>query len=416
VEVETTEESITMNTTLLIRGLVALALSCCLFTSCGKDDRPESTAPAGPKSLADIQPGTLSLEEIRKGLEAPGAHDAFRPEKPFGLVSSLVIPEENPCTPAKVELGRQLYFDVRLSKDETVSCATCHDPSKGWTDNLPVSKGIDGKTGTRSAPTVINRATHAAQFWDGRAPSLEEQAKGPIANPVEMGFTLEAAAKRINGIEGYRIQFERIFKGAATADTIAQAIAAFERTILSGGAPYDYWVAWKSWKENPPTEAALANPKVKERYERAKKGWEEHRMSDAAMRGMELFFGKAECSLCHVGDNFTDEQYWNLGIGMDKEDFDKGREVVTGLEKDRGAFRTPTLRNIKETAPYMHDGSLKTLTDVVEHYNKGGTPNPWLSKRIKKLNLTPKEVQDVVTFMEEALQGTVTSVALPRLP
>ena len=139
-------------------------------------------------------------------------------------------------------------------------------------------------------------------------------------------------------------------------------------------------------------------------------------MSDAAMRGMELFFGKAECSLCHVGDNFTDEQYWNLGIGMDKEDFDKGREVVTGLEKDRGAFRTPTLRNIKETAPYMHDGSLKTLTDVVEHYNKGGTPNPWLSKRIKKLNLTPKEVQDVVTFMEEALQGTVTSVALPRLP
>lgn len=368
----------------------------------------------------DARPGTLPLEEIRKRLADPAAHEPFVPKAPVGFSSALEtkIPKDNPLTRAKVELGRQLYFDPRLSKDSTVSCATCHNPVRGFTDNDKTSIGIGGKRGGRSAPTVLNRVLAPVQFWDGRADSLEAQALGPIGNPIEMGFSPDEAAARLNAIEGYRIQFEKIFGGGATPDRIAKAIASFERTILTGAAPFDYWLAAEPFREKDPDET----PEEAERREAILAAEKAHPMTAAAKRGRELFFGKAQCSVCHAGENLSDEQFWNIGIGMadhatKPESIDKGREDFTKKAEDRGKFRTMTCRNVKDTAPYMHDGSLATLRDVVEHYNKGGLANPWLStERIRPLGLTKEEVDDVVAFLEQGLQGTVTPVEVPRLP
>ena len=361
-------------------------------------------------------PGTLPLAEIRAALDAPGAHTPFTPEAPLGITSDLaeLIPADNPLTPAKVELGRQLYFDKRLSADNTVSCATCHDPARGWTDCAAVSTGIKGQKGGRSAPTVINRILGKSQFWDGRAATLEEQALGPIGNPIEMGFDAERAAARLREVEGYVLQFERVFGGPPTPDRIAKAIASFERTVLSGGSKNDYFEAALPYfdydLEDEKDQAFVARVRRTLDLER------EHRMSLSAERGRELYFGKAVCSQCHAGEDLTDEQFHNLGVGFDREKPDLGRFDKTGVDADKGAFRTPSLRNIALTAPYMHDGSLATLMDVVEHYDKGGVANPTLSNKIVKLNLTAQEKQDLVRFMEEALSGRVTEVEVPRLP
>jgi cytochrome c peroxidase len=371
---------------------------------------------AGAEPQDAARPGTLPLEEIERMLAAPGAHEPFLPETKVGLPKDLseYIPADNPLTPAKVELGRQLYFDPRLSRDETISCATCHHPDMGWTDCEPVSTGIEGQKGGRSAPTVVNRLLGKTQFWDGRAASLEEQAVGPVANPIEMGFTVEEACERLNAIPGYKLQFEAVFGGPATNDRVGKAIAAFERSVVNGGNKNDYFEAALPWFdfdpefEDDPETKALANELLD--AEAA------HRMSEAAERGRELYFGKASCSLCHVGYDLTDEMFHNIGIGMDAAEPDLGRFVVTGEEADKGAFKTPSLRNITETGPYMHDGSLETLMEVVEHYDKGGTPNPWLSDKIFPLKLTDQEKRDLVTFMEEALVGETTPVEVPRLP
>ncbi|MCB9913993.1 MAG: c-type cytochrome [Planctomycetes bacterium] len=357
-------------------------------------------------------PGTLPLEEIRAMLADAAATKPYEFPTLPGLPEDLAsfVPADNPMTNAKVELGRQLYFDKRLSRDGTVSCATCHDPARGWTDTSPVSTGIAAQKGGRSAPTVTNRLFGKTQFWDGRAASLEEQALGPIANPVEMGFTHDEAIERLNQVKGYVVQFAAVFGTPVTADGIAKAIAAFERTILSGGNKNDYYEAaerWFDWDEASEDDAevrALAN--------RALDLEAQHRMSPSAERGRALFFGKASCSACHVGADLTDEMFHNIGVQPD----DPGRSAVTGDAAHTGAFKTPSLRNIALTAPYMHDGSLKTLVEVVEHYNKGGTPNDHLSEKIFPLKLTPQEVQDVARFMEEALTGPVTEVEVPRLP
>lgn len=360
-------------------------------------------------------PGTLPLAEIRKMLDAPGAHDPIVLESPVGLTDvESKIPADNPLTRAKVELGRQLYFDPRLSKDMTVSCATCHNPEKGWTDNDKTSVGIKGQRGGRSAPTIMNRALAPVQFWDGRAASLEAQAVGPVGNPIEMGFQIEEAAARLNAIEGYKLQFERIFGGPAKPEFIAKAIASFERTVLAAASPFDYYQAAEPFRGGPDADESADE---KARREKILADEKKHPMTPGAMRGMKLFFGKAECNTCHAGQNMSDEQYHNLGIGMDREKPDLGREDFTKKEEDRGKFKTPTLRNIKDTAPFMHDGSLKTLKEVVEHYNKGGIENKWLTRdKVHKLNLTPAEVNDVVEFLEQGLQGTVTRVEVPRLP
>lgn len=292
---------------------------------------------------------------------------------PLGL-GKMRAPRDNPVTEEKIELGKQLYFDPRLSRDNTVSCASCHDPNKGWSNGERFATGVRGQKGGRSAPTIVNSGFQHFQFWDGRAAQLEGQALGPIQNPIEMDMTLDELVERLNGIEGYRAQFQSVFGTDVTPDGIAKAIASFERTVLSGNSPYD-------------------------RY----RAGDETALSDAAQRGLEVFFNRGHCSACHAGANFTDGAFHNIGIGMGDETPDAGREVHSGLEGDRGAFKTPTLREISRTAPYMHDGRLATLEDVVDYYARGGTPNEWLDEEIYSIELTPEDKTDLVAFLKEAL-------------
>jgi cytochrome c peroxidase len=303
------------------------------------------------------------------------------PKPPLGL-PELPWPEENPYTKEKAELGWLLYFDKRLSGDLTVSCASCHAVEKAFTDGLPVSIGIKGQKGGRSAPTVINRFYSTLQFWDGRAESLEEQAKGPIANPIEMTLEKEAdkahegSVSRLRAVPGYVSRFKKVFEtDKIDINHVAKAIATFERTVYSGNAPFD-------------------------RYENGDKD----AMTEAQIRGMNVFYNKATCDSCHIGFNFTDGSFANIGIGMEKKDPDLGRFIVTGREEERGAFKTPTLREIEHTGPYMHDGRFKTLEEVVEHYDRGGIKNKYLDQRIKPLKLTKQEKSDLVAFLK-ALSG-----------
>ena len=333
--------------------------------------------------------GSLGLVLTVAGTARLGnAQDAAAPAEvikvPLGL-GRLVQPKDNPATPEKIALGKQLYFDPRLSADDTISCASCHDPAKGFSNGAQFATGVGGHLGGRNSPTVINAAYQRFQFWDGRAGTLEEQALGPIENPIEMNMKLADVVAKLNKIEGYRSQFQQIFGTDVTSDGIAKAIAAYERTILSGDAPYDHY-----------------------------KAGDKKAMSEAAVRGMELFFGKAHCSACHSGANFTDNAFHNIGVG---EVSDKGRQVVSKLGGDTGAFKTPTLREIARTAPYMHDGSIKTLEEVVKHYNKGGKANDYLDEEIYELELTDAEIKDLVTFMTEGLASkSYPDHKPPKLP
>lgn len=306
---------------------------------------------------------------------------------PEGL-PSLRIPDDNPLTAAKVELGKQLYFDPRLSRDNTISCASCHDPEKGWSNGERFATGVGGQVGGRSAPSIVNAAYAPLQFWDGRAEQLEGQALGPIQNPIEMNMTLEEVVEKLNGIEGYRQQFQKVFQSDVTPENLARAIAAFERTILSGDAPYDRFKAGDTTA-----------------------------LSEAAQRGMKVFFNKAQCSACHAGPNFTDAAFHNIGVGMDGEKPDEGRYTVTKMLGDKGSFKTPTLREVARTAPYMHDGRLATLEEVVDYYDKGGVPNPQLDEEIFPLRLSAQEKADLVTFLKEGLSSSsYPKITVPELP
>ncbi len=318
---------------------------------------------------------------------AEDAKPTVKGTTPLGL-PSIPFPKDNPPTDDKIALGKQLYFDGRLSRDGKVSCASCHDPAKGYSNGERFATGVEGKQGGRSAPTVINTAYQKFQFWDGRAGSLEEQALGPIQNPIEMNMTLPEVVQKLNGIDGYKAQFQKVFGSDVTSDGIAKAIAAYERTVLSGDAPYD----------------------------RFKTG-DKAALSEGAKRGMDLFFGKGHCSACHTGSNFTDNAFHNIGIGMDKPKPDVGREAISKLAGDRGSFKTPTLRDVARSAPYMHDGSLKTLEEVVEHYSKGGIANDSLDEEIFARNLSKEEIADLVTFMKEGLaSGSYPDHKPPQLP
>lgn len=296
------------------------------------------------------------------------------------------VPPANPQTDAKVALGSQLFFDPRLSRDNTISCATCHDPELAWANHHAVDAGIDGRKGTRNSGTILDAAYMDFQFWDGRARTLEEQALGPIHNPLEMGETVENVVRKLSAIDGYRRQFQAVFGGDVTADAIAKAIAAFERTVLSGPSPYD-------------------------RYRAGDRG----AMPEAAVRGMRLFNGKARCRMCHGGEMFSDQGFHNIGVGMDRAQPDIGREAVTKAARDRGRFKTPSLRNVALTWPYMHDGSVRTLIDVVEFYDRGGVKNPTLDIFVIPLELTDDEGKDVVAFLE-ALTGSLPKIDRPVLP
>jgi cytochrome c peroxidase len=392
----------------------------------GAESDPQKVLLGSPELTAGIPgEGPLTKEQIARWLANPANHQPLAVELPTGLAlgaTGIQIPADNPLTRAKVELGRQLYFDPRLSADGTVSCASCHHPDEGYARNTTFGVGIGEQTGNRNSPTSYNRILSSAQFWDGRAASLEEQAKGPIANPIEMGNTHDVCVKTVKENEGYRLQFAAVFPDAGiNIDTIAKAIAAFERTLVTGTSPADYYeplLAFeKAFAQDLEDLEAFKeeNPGAFARYEKFKAESAARPISESARRGRDLFFGKANCTACHVGANFTDEKYHNLGVGMDKPEPDLGRFVVTKKEEDRGAFKTPTIRNVALTAPYMHDGSQKTLAEVVEWYDRGGHANPHLSDKMKKLGLTPQEKQDLVEYMK-ALTGPFPDVQTERLP
>ena len=369
--------------------------------------------------------GKLTTDQISKWLQNSKNHHPLQVVLPFGLAAGakqITIPADNPMTRAKIELGRQLYFDKRLSSDRTVSCADCHHPDEGYARHTQFGVGIKGQKGGRNSPVSYNRILSGAQFWDGRAPSLEAQAVGPIASPIEMGNTHPKAVATVKSIVGYRMQFEKIFSDGVTIENVGKAIATFERAIVTGPSPYDYYEPLRSMqlalKDDLEDLEALKedDPDVYDAYIARLKTSKAHPISASAQRGRELFFSKkVGCTACHVGANLTDEKYHNLGIGMAANEPDVGRSAVTRSAKNRGAFKTPTIRNVALTAPYMHDGSLKTLEEVVEWYAKGGHPNAQLSKDIKKIELTKQDKADLVAFMK-ACTGAFPKVETARLP
>ena len=337
-------------------------------------------------------------------------------QQPLGL-PPVPIPADNPQAPAKIALGERLFNDVRFSATGTVSCATCHAPALAFTDSpLSTSQGINSLTGTRNAPTAVNSAFNKTQFWDGRSPSLEDQALHPFLNPVEMGLPdHEPILEIVRTDPGYVAAVREVFglePGQATMAEVTQAIAAFERTLIAGNSSFDRYYF----------------------------GGDETAMSEAAIRGLALFVNEGRCVSCHVIEQdhalFTDHRFHNIGVGIndvqdDVPDFvtaflqakaegvdvdvqvlsnprssELGRFAVTNSFDQLGAFKTSTLRNIAVTAPYMHDGSIATLREVVVHYNNGGVTvagdpvNDFLSGGIKPLNLTDEQIDDLVAFME----------------
>ncbi len=405
---------------------VAVALAGLTMTTIISAAADAEPVKLGSKRLTAGIPGKgpVTKAEIDKWLANPKNHVELKPELPMGLAagaSQIKGLDKNPLTRAKIELGRQLYFDTRLSADNTLSCSSCHDPDEGFARHTQFGVGIDGQEGGRNTPVNYNRILSDLQFWDGRAGSLEAQAVGPIANPIEMGNTHDKAVATLKKIPGYVAQFKAVFGGddAVNIDNVGKALATFERVIVTGPSAYDYAEAFQPFTRFDKDELAELkedSPETYARYEELKKGVEKNPLSEAAKRGKELFFSQeVNCAACHVGANLADEKYHNLGIGMDAKEPDVGRFAVTKDPKDWGAFKTPTIRNVALSAPYMHDGSLKTLADTVEHYNKGGMPNKNLSDKVKKLNLNKQQVQDIVAFMK-ACTGRFPKVERERLP
>ena len=369
--------------------------------------------------------GPLTAEQIQAWLEQPENHASLEIVLPMGLMAGSREVRgiaDNLMTRAKIELGRQLYFDTRLSADNTISCASCHSPDEGFAKHTQFGVGINGQMGGRNSPVSYNRIVSGAQFWDGRAASLEAQAVGPIANPIEMGNTHEKAVETIANIPGYEMQFRVIFGDeGVTIDNIGRAIATFERAIVTGPAPFDYYEAVRPFLVMKPDDLETLKeeePETYAQFQAKKTAADAHPISASAIRGRDLFFSeKVGCTACHVGANLADEKFHNIGIGFGEgiEKPDLGRFEVSKDEKDKGAFKTPTIRNVALSAPYMHDGSLKTLEDTVEHYAKGGTPNQWLSTKIKKLDLKPEDKADLVEFMK-ACTGEFPKIERGRLP
>ncbi len=301
---------------------------------------------------------------------------------PLGL-PPLPVPADNPMTMEKVELGKMLYFDKRLSKDKSLSCATCHDPKHAYAEPRATSEGIDGQLGDMNSPTVINSAYMTTMFWDGRMGSLEEQAAGPMENPIEMGHQIPDIAKELNSIPEYKERFESVFGESASQETMTKAIAAFERTVLSGNSPYDQY-----------------------------KNGDEDALDDIEKKGMNLFFGKALCSTCHTAPLFTNGNFVNTGIGHQGE----GRMAVTGVPGDKGAYRVPTLREAEHTGPYFHDGSVNTLKEAVKIMADGGVDNPNRHAILKVMpKLSDDEIDQLVAFIH-ALSGDYPIYEEPEMP
>ena len=314
---------------------------------------------------------------------------------PLGL-PPVATPSDNPPTAETIALGRRLFYDPILSLDNSVSCATCHNPQYGFADPKPVSEGVGKKTGSRNSPPVVNAAYYKVQFWDGRSPTLENQAEGPVQNPVEMATTLATIEQRLNADPSYREQFAAAWgPRPITYEMVEKSIASFERTVISGNSPFDRW----------------------------KYGHDEKAVDNAVKRGFIVFTSakKGNCAACHtVGEKyalFTDNQFHNVGIGVDMGQFtDLGLYAVTHNEADKGKFKTPSLRNIAQTAPYMSDGSLKDLKQAIDFYIGAGNSNPNLDKQIHVLDfLSGQERSDLQAFLNSLTGEMPPDVGPPEV-
>jgi cytochrome c peroxidase len=298
--------------------------------------------------------------------------------------ATIPFPKDNPYTSEKAALGKKLYFDTRLSVTSAQACASCHSPSFGWGDGLAVGVGHGMQKLGRHSPTVINAAWSDIFMWDGRLPTLEAQALGPIQSAGEMNMPLGQLMQRLSSIPEYKPLFAAAFpQEGMNEKTLAKAIATYERTVVSERAPFDAWIEG-----------------------------DEKAISEDAKRGFALFNGKAQCAACHEGWNFTNEGFQD--IGLPSEDVGRG-QYVPGVIKMQHAFKTPSLREIARRAPYMHDGSLPTLEAVVDHYDGGGVDRPSRSDLMKPLGLTAQEKSDLVAFLN-TLTSSLTPTAAPVLP
>ncbi len=333
--------------------------------------------------------GTLALT-IAIGMGTAVADGPKEADKTWVLPAMPPSPDDNRITPERVELGKMLFFDPRLSRDGNMSCATCHNPMFGWSDGQATAKGFKSSTLARATPTVVNTGFNPIQMWDGRKKSLEDQAMGPMESNAEMNMDLAFLFTWLNGNAGYRTVFAKAYPGEPIdAKTLSKAIAAYERTIVSNTSPFDRWLRGES-----------------------------NAMTPQQVRGFRVFTDadKGNCAVCHSAPNFTDNGFHNLGLrsfGIDEPDL--GRYLIKPVKTMRGAFKTPTLRDVALTAPYFHDGSAKTLMDVVNHYEQGGEVKTNLSPNMKPLTLTQQEKEDLVAFME-ALTSPQQVTTLPTLP
>ena len=388
-------------------------------------DRRETVPLGDPSLLAGIPgEGPLVLSTLTTWLADPANHVPLEYQLPAwlepgaGQVKDL---SANPPTRAKIELGRQLFFDPRLSADGSMSCATCHEPAHGFTVATAVVRGVSGAPGRRNPPTLLNRIMLAVgddrQMWDGRAASVEDALLHTLRDPDEMGAYPETTLAMLREIECYRIQFEKSYGGVSWS-ALGDAIGQFVRCLVTGDAPYDQLVRWRSY-ETLPADLLADDPALAARHAEARAAAEAHPVSAAALRGESLFFGnRAWCSACHNGVNFTDECFHNTGVGLDQPDPDLGRYEVTGRDEDWGAFKTPTIRGAVHTAPYMHDGSVATLLDVIEWYAHEGRENRNLDERFRRIPggvLTTEDKHDLVAFIE-ACSGPLPAVETGRLP
>ncbi|MDA2931161.1 cytochrome-c peroxidase [Acidobacteria bacterium AH-259-O06] len=325
--------------------------------------------------LAPCMPAIFLLSLL--AAQSP-AEAAKKLRVPLGLDAYMPIPEDNLLTPEKVSLGQRLFLDKRLSRDQSISCATCHEPDRAFTDAKAVAVGVFDRKGPRGTPTIVNRAYGKAFFWDGRIRTLEEQVLQPILAEKEMDITVEEVVARLKESDRDRREFQDVFGREINPVDLARALASYVRTILSGDSPYDRYI-----------------------------NGDRNALSEQARRGLRIFRGKGNCTDCHLGPNLTDERFHNTGVAWrDGRFVDPGRYAVTQNERDRGKFKTPTLREIARTAPYMHDGSLARLEDVVKYYDRGGNRAPNLDSDLHPLNLKRDEKRALVVFLE-ALSGTI---------
>lgn len=313
---------------------------------------------------------------------------AEKPEAESELVplpKTVTAPKDNPTTPAKVELGKKLFFDPRLSGDNTMSCATCHMPDKAYGDGLALSPGAEGKPLERHTQTCLNVGFFNTFFWDGRAASLEEQALGPIQSTVEMNQDLDALETELAAIPGYVTEFKEVFGTTPNKEGIAKALAAFQRTLVTEPSPFDRFLAG-----------------------------DKDALSAEAKRGLELFRGEAGCIECHHGTLLSDGKFYRLGVSFK----DEGRAKITGKKEDRYRFRTPSLRNIAETGPYMHDGSQKTLDDVVTFYFRGIPDSGPDGLSLDTASLDGVSFSDIPPMVEflKSLSGKAPKITPPKLP